>query len=127
MIQLNILFCQSGGKTLLWGQIFKIKNMPAKKNQKHGFPALLSFFFPGLGQLIKGHIVKAILIWLAGTMLLVLPLASILLFFEIALDVDHLYEDIITGGTLLLTVVLMWMIISFSFWVWNVYDAYNAN
>ena len=36
------------------------------ENQKHGLPALLSFFIPGLGQLIKGQILKAILIWLVG-------------------------------------------------------------
>lgn len=33
---------------------------------KHGLPALLSFFIPGLGQLIKGDILKAILIWVVG-------------------------------------------------------------
>lgn len=34
--------------------------------QKHGFPALLSFFLPGIGQLVKGDILKAVLIWLIG-------------------------------------------------------------
>jgi len=34
--------------------------------QKHGIPALISFFIPGLGQLIKGQILKAILIWIIG-------------------------------------------------------------
>ncbi len=28
--------------------------------QKHGVPALISFFIPGLGQLIKGHIFRAL-------------------------------------------------------------------
>lgn len=32
----------------------------------YGLPALLSIFIPGLGQLIKGQILKAILIWLVG-------------------------------------------------------------
>ncbi|RPD46994.1 hypothetical protein DNI29_12610 [Hymenobacter sediminis] len=32
----------------------------------YGLPALLSAFFPGLGQLVKGQILKAILIWLVG-------------------------------------------------------------
>lgn len=31
--------------------------------QTHSFPALISFFIPGLGQLIKGHILKGIFIW----------------------------------------------------------------
>ncbi|MEI7596638.1 MAG: hypothetical protein WCK02_12885 [Bacteroidota bacterium] len=36
------------------------------EKQHHGLPALLSFFIPGLGQLIKGHIIKALLIWFVG-------------------------------------------------------------
>ncbi len=39
------------------------------ENQKHGMPAILSFFIPGLGQLIKGQIIKAILIWGVGGIL----------------------------------------------------------
>lgn len=39
------------------------------ENQKHGIPALLSFFIPGLGQLIKGHVLKGILIWIIGGIL----------------------------------------------------------
>jgi TM2 domain-containing membrane protein YozV len=32
----------------------------------YGVPALLSVFFPGLGQLVKGQIIKAFLIWAVG-------------------------------------------------------------
>ncbi|RSK48507.1 hypothetical protein [Hymenobacter rigui] len=32
----------------------------------YGLPALLSIFVPGLGQLIKGQILKAFLIWAVG-------------------------------------------------------------
>ena len=32
----------------------------------YGLPALISFFIPGLGQLIKGQILKAFLIWAVG-------------------------------------------------------------
>ena len=32
----------------------------------YGLPALLSVFIPGLGQLIKGQIMKAFLIWVLG-------------------------------------------------------------
>ena len=39
------------------------------KNQHHGMPAIVSFFIPGLGQLIKGQILKAILIWVIGGLL----------------------------------------------------------
>lgn len=38
-------------------------------NQKHGIPALVSLFIPGLGQLIKGDILKGILIWVIGGIL----------------------------------------------------------
>ena len=34
--------------------------------QTYGFAALLSFFIPGLGQLIKGEIFKALGIWIIG-------------------------------------------------------------
>ncbi|GGH76959.1 MAG: hypothetical protein EP346_07345 [Bacteroidetes bacterium] len=34
--------------------------------QTHSFPALVSFFIPGLGQLIKGEVLKGILIWIVG-------------------------------------------------------------
>ena len=33
---------------------------------KKGIAAILSAFFPGLGQLIKGDFIKAILIWVIG-------------------------------------------------------------
>jgi TM2 domain-containing membrane protein YozV len=44
-------------------------------NQKHGVPALLSFFIPGLGQIIKGQVGKGILIFFGVGlgMLLVIP------------------------------------------------------
>jgi TM2 domain-containing membrane protein YozV len=31
-----------------------------KSSQKHGIPALLSFFIPGLGQMVKGKVGKGI-------------------------------------------------------------------
>ena len=48
----------------------------AKKDQKHGIPVVFSFFIPGLGQLIKGHLGKAIGFFLGsliGLFLLVIP------------------------------------------------------
>lgn len=46
----------------------KEKNSANKKEEKHGFPALLSLFLPGVGQLIKGHFITAIAIWVIGTL-----------------------------------------------------------
>lgn len=37
-----------------------------ENNQKHGVPTIISFFIPGVGQLIKGHTLKAVGIWLIG-------------------------------------------------------------
>lgn len=45
--------------------------------QKHGVPAIVSFFLPGVGQIIKGHIMKGILIWIIG------GLVSVFLFWTI--------------------------------------------
>ncbi|WP_319507219.1 hypothetical protein [uncultured Methanolobus sp.] len=61
----------------------------------YGVPALLSFFIPGLGQIIKGELFKAIGIWV------VLAICFILQFILI--------------GYLLGAIV----------WVWQIYDAYN--
>lgn len=50
----------------------KIKKPAAPKvkkeenTQKHGVPTLISFFVPGVGQLIKGHMMKAFGIWVIG-------------------------------------------------------------
>jgi TM2 domain-containing membrane protein YozV len=44
--------------------------------QKHGVPALLSFFIPGLGQIVKGQAGKGILIFFGvgiGFVLLFIP------------------------------------------------------
>lgn len=64
-------------------------------NQKYGVPALLSFFIPGLGQIIKGEFFKAIGIWIAFAICWLLQFVLI--------------------GYLLGTIL----------WVWQIYDAYN--
>ena len=62
----------------------------------HGIPALFSFIVPGLGQLVKGNLLKALGIWIAFIV------TSALHIFGIG--------------------YLIWLII----WVWQLYDAYNA-
>ena len=47
-----------------------------KTSQKHGVPALLSFFIPGLGQIIKGQFGKGIFSFIGvgiGLVILVIP------------------------------------------------------
>jgi lambda repressor-like predicted transcriptional regulator len=41
--------------------------------ETHGIPALLSFFLPGVGQLIKGHVARAFKVWGVGVLLAILP------------------------------------------------------
>ena len=69
---------------------------------KHPLPAFISFFIPGLGQLVKGHIFKGLFIWVGGIAIWVL---SILIGFFV-----------------------WWMfLVPVVFWIWNVSDAYNSN
>jgi len=63
--------------------------------QVHGVPALISLFVPGLGQLIKGQIFKAIGIWIA------LIISSAL---------------VVVGIGIITTPII---------YLWQVYDAYN--
>ena len=63
--------------------------------QTHGFPALLSLFWPGLGQCVKGD-------WGNGLATMVLMIISISLIFV---------------GIGLITTPLIW--------IWSVYDSYN--
>nr|WP_300609437.1 hypothetical protein [Methanohalophilus sp.] len=65
------------------------------EKKTHGVPALLSFFMPGLGQIIKGEIFKAIGIWIG----------------------------LATGY--LLSFVLIGFILVPIIWLWQIYDAYN--
>jgi len=67
------------------------------QSQKHVFPTILSFFIPGLGQLIKGQVGKGVLIFLG------MILSIVLIFFLIGI----------------ITTPLLWL--------WNLYDAYNSN
>lgn len=69
---------------------------PAVVPEKYGMAALLSFFLPGLGQIIKGQVGKALLIWLGLVVFLLLSFVVI--------------------GIPLLIVL----------WFWQIYDAYNS-
>jgi TM2 domain-containing membrane protein YozV len=48
----------------------------SQTKRTHGLPALLSFFIPGLGQIIKGEVVKGIFAFIGvaiGLVVLVIP------------------------------------------------------
>ena len=67
-----------------------------RSNARHGVPALLSFFIPGLGQLIKGDILSALFIFVAAAGFGFLCFAGI--------------------GFVLLPIL----------WIWQIYNAYTA-
>jgi hypothetical protein len=73
---------------------------------RHGVPALLSLFLPGLGQIVKGDILRAFLVW--G--LFLADIAGFSVFF------------VLTGWPAALCLGLAGAAI---IWLWNVYDAYN--
>ena len=63
--------------------------------QKHSIPALMSFILPGLGQVAKGHFIKAMIMFS------------------------------ITMVSWLLTWILIGYIPLVLVWLWSIYDAYN--
>jgi TM2 domain-containing membrane protein YozV len=87
-------FCNRCGH----GQGLQVRQVAVvRTNEKHGIPALLSFFIPGLGQLIKGHVMKGIIVFV-GT---AISLATI------------------GFGVGVFTTPIVW--------VWQIYDAYTSN
>jgi len=64
----------------------------------HGVPAVMSFFMPGLGQLVKGHVGKGLGTWAA------MACAGVAAFF--------------VGYTVLAIPAI---------WIWGIYDAYKSN
>jgi len=89
-------FCASCGKSQPGAAARAAPAPQPTVSEKYGIAALLSFFLPGLGQVVKGHIGKALLIWL-----------GLVAFF--------LLSFIVIGIPLLIVL-----------WFWQIYDAYNA-
>ena len=69
----------------------------SKNPQKHGVPAVISFFIPGVGQMIKGEVGKGI---------------AILIGYVISWLLVFVFVGFITTPIL---------------FIWNIYDAYNHN
>lgn len=65
------------------------------KEEKHGFPAVLSALVPGVGQIVKGEVGRGLLI-IAGTIL-----------------------------GFLLMILLIGFVLTPILYVWQIYDAYN--
>ena len=87
-------FCMSCGASIPGiggGQTVIIQ----QRSQTHGMPALLSFFIPGLGQIVRGDVGKGIAIFVVWCMTVAASFVLIGIPFMIAL------------------------------WVWQIYDAYN--
>src|SRR5438067_1948489 len=87
-------FCSSCGQAQTEAAAAHVTIAPPQ--QRHGLPALLSFFLPGLGQIVKGQFFHGLFI------------AGIALLFG-ALCVVYV-------GFVLLPI----------FWIWNIYDSYVA-
>ncbi len=68
------------------------------EKKTYGLPALISFFIPGLGQIIKGDFLKGFLIWLVGG-----------------------------TAMFLFSITIILIPFAFIIWAWNIYDAYNSN
>lgn len=57
-----------------WKSDVIASSMTQSQTQKHGVPALLSFFIPGLGQIVKGEVGKGIFIFIGvgiGSLLII--------------------------------------------------------
>lgn len=76
-------------------------------------PALISLVLPGVGQLLKGHVGKALLIWglLIGNFILTVMASA-----GVEPALNHI-------GTLFLVSLLTYPII----YLWNIYDAYRSH
>jgi len=100
----------------------------SKQLYKHGVPTLFSLVIPGFGQLVKGHVAKGLIFILTDFLLLKLLFSSgisfafsrfryiLLTTVENGLDADSQ------------EVAFLCCLFSFViFYLYNLYDAYNAN
>lgn len=99
-LSINDKFCKTCGT--------KIKPIVSKTKKEvvYPIPALLSFLFPGLGQIVKGQIFWAILIWFG---------------FILGNTSFALWERYIGPQTLILMVLF-----NIILWIYQINDAYNS-
>ncbi len=86
-----------------------ITEKSSKSVQKHGVPLLLSFFVPGLGQLVKGQVKKGLIIFFLPPIV-----------FAIFIIVNFMYNNpsiLSDFGSLWFAAVILY--------IWQLIDAYN--
>lgn len=95
-------FCSYCGQSLTTAAR-PIQNVPYTQKKLSGLAVVLSFFWPGLGQMYNGQIGKGILL---------LILQGALIVFGVLTLVFLIGFPILLGA--------------FALWAWNLYDAYNT-
>ncbi|HZE86989.1 MAG TPA: hypothetical protein VE090_02160 [Methylomirabilota bacterium] len=86
-----------------------ISGKSKKSSQKHGVPLLLSFFVPGLGQLVKGQVKKGLIIFFVP-----------IIVFAIFIIVNFSYNN----SNILADLSKIWLA-SIVLYIWQLIDAYN--
>lgn len=92
-----------------------------EQKQTYGFPAFLSLILPGFGQLIKGQIGKALLIWLGYAGIWVAIFLAMI--FAIKFRGP---ENELTYFDYLVFFPVFWggILGNFALWIWQIRDAY---
>ncbi len=80
-----------------------------KSSQKHGAPLLLSFFVPGLGQLVKGQVKKGLIIFFLPPIV-----------FAVFIIVNFMYNN----SSILSDFGSLWFA-GIILYIWQLIDAYN--
>ncbi len=77
--------------------------------QKHGVPLVLSFFIPGLGQIVKGQFKKGLIILFA-------PAIGIIML---------VFSSFVSSGSSVLALFGQFWIAWIAIYIWQLIDAYN--
>jgi hypothetical protein len=88
-----------------------------------GVAAILSFFWPGLGQIYNGELGKGL-----GMVLLHPLLAACSVFFVVVVSAAVANANSgsqATGGGVILATIAFAVFCEFVYWIWSIYDAYG--
>ena len=92
------------------------------RKQTHGFPAFLSALLPGFGQLIKGQIGKAFLVW--GGYIGIWLVNGCFASFAMKGD-DHNPDTFSFFEIAAMLSFLLALLATFILWIWQIRDAYG--